>query len=101
MTVLSWAVSSRNPQLAAVVPTSPQLAAAVVESESFLRLEVLFFLLPSAATWTITSDLTLGWTIYAGALEPSRSSYQRILLIGPLALVLALARRYNWSRAAL
>ncbi len=31
--------------------------------------------------------------------EPSRSSYQRILLIGPLAL--ALARRYNWSRAAL
>ncbi len=33
--------------------------------------------------------------------EPSRSSYQRILLIGPLALALALARRYNWSRAAL
>ncbi len=33
--------------------------------------------------------------------EPSRSSYQIILLIGPLALALALARRYNWSRAAL
>ncbi len=33
--------------------------------------------------------------------EPSRSSYQRILLIGPLALALALARRYNWSRAVL
>ncbi len=29
--------------------------------------------------------------------EPSRSSYQRILLIGPLAQALALARRYNWS----
>ncbi len=32
-----------------------------------------FFLLPSAATWTTTSDLTLGWTVYAGALGSLRS----------------------------
>ncbi len=38
---------------------------------------------------------------HISVVEPSRSSYQRILLIGPLALALALARRYNWSRAAL
>ncbi len=51
----------------------PTIGGSGGESESFLRLEVLFFLLPSTATWTTTSDLTLGWTVYAGALGSLRS----------------------------